>query len=157
MSFPDPHHPWDPPESELGRVRWQDLDLPPGHPGGNEEIERILAQKPAHWLAYFQGDFMNMEGGPFFIWRPATSAGVEPAEVSDPVGQLDLAATFCDIAGIPVADWIEGELYDMEADPHQWHNLWDDPAYKSRRDDLVADLYDSLPDEFNRRDVESVA
>jgi hypothetical protein len=45
----------------------------------------------------------------------------------------------------------------MEADPHQWHNLWDDPAYKSRRDDLVADLYDSLPDEFNRRDVESVA
>ena len=44
-----------------------------------------------------------------------------------------------------------------EADPHQWHNLWDDPAHKSRRDDLVADLYDSLPEEFNRRDVESVA
>ena len=29
MSFPDPHHPWDPPASELGRVPWRDLDLPP--------------------------------------------------------------------------------------------------------------------------------
>src|SRR4051812_24858966 len=32
MSFPDPHHPWDPPESEMSRVDWRDLDLPPGHP-----------------------------------------------------------------------------------------------------------------------------
>ena len=33
MSFPDPHHPWDPPASEAQRVHWRDLDLPPGHPG----------------------------------------------------------------------------------------------------------------------------
>ena len=50
MSFPDPHHPWDPPASEQHRCNWRDLDLPPGHPGSNEEIERVLAQKPAHWL-----------------------------------------------------------------------------------------------------------
>ena len=30
MSFPDPHHPWDPPASELGRVHWRDLPLPGG-------------------------------------------------------------------------------------------------------------------------------
>jgi hypothetical protein len=44
----------------------------------------------------------------------------------------------------------------MEADPHQWHNLWDDPAHRARRDDLVADLYDSLPAVVNRLEVEAV-
>jgi arylsulfatase A-like enzyme len=63
LSFPDPHHPWDPPASELGRVRWQDLDLPPGHPGSDEAIARVLADKPAHWLAYWEGRFNNREGG----------------------------------------------------------------------------------------------
>ena len=28
MSFPDPHHPWDPPASQVKRVNWRDLDLP---------------------------------------------------------------------------------------------------------------------------------
>ena len=54
MRFPDPHHPWDPPASELHRCDWRDLDLPPGHPGSHEEIERVLAQKPAHWLALWR-------------------------------------------------------------------------------------------------------
>ncbi|MDZ7734435.1 MAG: hypothetical protein U5R31_16405 [Acidimicrobiia bacterium] len=31
LSFPDPHHPWDPPRSELDRVPWRDLDLPEGY------------------------------------------------------------------------------------------------------------------------------
>src|SRR6476469_6076938 len=30
MSFPDPHHPWDPPESEMGRIDWHDVPLPAG-------------------------------------------------------------------------------------------------------------------------------
>ncbi len=64
MSFPDPHHPWDPPASEQHRCNWRDLDLPPGHPGSNDEIERVLAQKPAHWLALWEGSFVNAEGGP---------------------------------------------------------------------------------------------
>lgn len=316
LSFPDPHHPWDPPESELGRVPWQELDLPPGHPGSDDAIREVLAQKPAHWLAYWEGTFRNMEGGPsdfrprslthdnireinakvhvmnelideacgrvldhvgakgwlddtdvFFttdhgelqgdygfvykgpfhtdalmrlpmVWRPATSAGVRPGAVTDPVGQLDLAPTFCQIAGVPIPEWCEGaplptadgggvheralcewdsqfpaygmhfrsivrdgflctayepstggrpngleksafaqdmlgddllraidiqydgsegELYDLEADPHQWHNLWDDPARRALRDDLVADLRASLPAAFNHLDVESVA
>ena len=36
MSFPDPHHPWDPPQSELGRVDWRDVPLPGGLHRGRE-------------------------------------------------------------------------------------------------------------------------
>ncbi|HET6965267.1 MAG TPA: sulfatase-like hydrolase/transferase [Acidimicrobiales bacterium] len=186
MSFPDPHHPWDPPASELSRVPWKDLDLPPGHPGSPEACRRVLEQKPRHWLAYYEGWHSNLEGGPTdfvpaamthdqvreinafthvenelidealgrvlrhiesrgwdrdtdvifttdhgelqgdfgllfkgpyhcdalmrlpLVWRPAPSADIQPAVVEDPVGQLDLAPTFCRIAGLPVPDWIEG-------------------------------------------------
>jgi arylsulfatase A-like enzyme len=297
MSFPDPHHPWDPPESELARVPWRDLDLPPGHPGSADKVREVLAQKPAHWLGYWEGTWRNREGGParfcpgtlsddqireinakthvmnelideacgrvlarigergwtdttdvFFttdhgelqgdfgliykgpfhtdalmrlplVWRPAPSAGVAPAVLDDPVGQLDLAPTFCSIAGVPVPDWIEGrplpvasdaarervlcewdsqfpgygmhlrsiyrdgwlctaylpstdgvpngleavmgervlkpcgvhydgtegELYNVDEDPHQFRNLWDDAGYEQVRKDLVTDLLDSLP------------
>ena len=186
MSFPDPHHPWDPPTSEARRINWRDLDLPPGHPGSQDAVRRTLAQKPRHWLEWYEGRFRNNEGGPmsfvpatlthdqirevnalthvenelideacgrvlrriaergwdadtdvFFttdhgelqgdfgllykgpyhvdalmhipmIWRPAPSAKVRPAEVGEPVGQLDLAPTFCHVAGLPVPDWIQG-------------------------------------------------
>jgi len=42
-------------------------------------------------------------------------------------------------------DGSEGELYKVDEDPHQFENRWDDPDCKSIREDLVADLYDSLP------------
>jgi hypothetical protein len=45
----------------------------------------------------------------------------------------------------PLYEGVEGELYDIEEDPLQWNNLWDDPAYRFRRRELVEDLYDSLP------------
>lgn len=64
MSFPDPHHPWDPPASELHRVPWRELDLPPGHPGSREKIVEILSAKPRHWLDWYEGRFANYEGGP---------------------------------------------------------------------------------------------
>jgi hypothetical protein len=35
----------------------------------------------------------------------------------------------------------------MAEDPLQRRNLWDDPAYRARRDELVTDLYDNLPPE----------
>lgn len=298
MSFPDPHHPWDPPASELSRVPWQDLALPDGHPGSEDAIRKVLADKPRHWLDYYEGRWANIEGGPAtfvpgrlthdmirevnakvhvmnelvdeacgrviahidergwlddtdiffttdhgelqgdfgliykgpfhvdalmrlpFIWRPAPSAGL-PADVvvTDPVGHIDLATTFCAIAGVeapdsaqgavlPTADgapdrermicewdsqfpgygmhfrsvyrdgWVctvyeastggqpngleavmgeavltrsgpqyegtEGELYNVDDDPHQWHNRWDDPACAGTRADLTADLYDAL-------------
>jgi arylsulfatase A-like enzyme len=166
-----------------------------------------------------QGDYGLIFKGPFhtdslmrlpMVWRPAPSAGVAGGvEISEPVGQLDLAPTFCDIAGVPRPDWVEGaplptapgndrervvcewdsqfpgygmhlrtdlqqrlvvhgvrtstigqpngleewfaetgmfggvgpkstvayngtegELYDVEDDPHQWENRWDDPRAK---------------------------
>jgi arylsulfatase A-like enzyme len=64
LSFPDPHHPWDPPESENKRCDWRDLPLPDGHPGSPDAIRKVLARKPAHWLAYYDGKFANIEGGP---------------------------------------------------------------------------------------------
>jgi arylsulfatase A-like enzyme len=171
----------------MNRVDWRDLDLPPGHPGTDEAVRKVLAGKPAHWLAYYEGRWANAEGGPMsfvprqlthdqvreinarthvmnelideacgrilahladrgllddtdvmfttdhgemqgdyglvykgpfhvdalmrlpLLWRPAPASGpVTPAVVTDPVGQLDLAPTFCAIAGLPVADWMQG-------------------------------------------------
>ncbi len=188
MSFPDPHHPWDPPGAEARRrIKWRDLDLPVGYPGSREKIEQILAQKPRHWLDWYEGRFRNNEGGPWafvpctltpdqlreinamihvenelideacgrvlkriaergwdaqtdvffttdhgelqgdfgllykgpyhvdalmrvpFIWRPAPGAKIKPAEISEPVGHLDLAATFCSIANVPIPQWVEGK------------------------------------------------
>jgi arylsulfatase A-like enzyme len=122
--------------------------------------------------------------------------------VSRPVGLVDLAPTFCRIAGVDVPGWMdgsplpvddtdaearsfervltewdsrqpdgtemhlrtitrdgwvcttyrpgsvhdgtEGELYDLELDPLQQVNLWDDPERRSIREDLVTDLADHL-------------
>ena len=64
-----------------------------------------------------QGDFGLLYKGPYhtdalmrlpFVWRPAPSAGIAPAAVRDPVGQVDLAPTFCAIAGLEPADWMQG-------------------------------------------------
>lgn len=281
VSFPDPHHPWDPPKSELGRHPWRETPMPDFYPGSKEKIEAILAGKPRHWMEWytgervtnfevppefrardmtadqvreinafthvenelideavakimatvarrgwgedvdvifttdhgeFQGEFGLLFKGPYhvdalmrlpMIWRPAKSAGVASASIAAPVGQVDLAPTFCEIAGLPVADWMqgkplpqseaaaarqkrervftewdcrhvdgttvglrtihrdgytitaylpgtiydgtEGELYDHGNDPQQWRNLWNDPAYKALKSDLLADLRDNLP------------
>ncbi|HTW34532.1 MAG TPA: sulfatase-like hydrolase/transferase [Rhizomicrobium sp.] len=186
MSFPDPHHPWDPPESQIHRVNWRELDVPAGYPGSREKIEAILREKPRHWREWwsgervtcfeappdfvpaalttdqlreidalthvknelideaiarvmakvaargwndntdvifttdhgeFQGDFGLLFKGPHhveslmrlpMIWRPAPSAGIAPQVHDAPVGQVDLAPTFCNIAGLAQADWMEG-------------------------------------------------
>ena len=276
MSFPDPHHPWDPPESEMGRIDWRDVPLPAGYPTSAAEREAILDAKPRHWRLWYdgslvsnyeapatwvpatltadqvreinarnavecelidealgrvvaaigargwsddvdilfttdhgelQGDFGLMFKGPYhvdglmrlpLVWRPAPSAGVAPSVVATPVGLVDLAPTFCAIAGIDATDWMqggrlpvdgtggpervltewdselfgvdvhlrtitrdswvctayrpgtvhdgtEGELYDLADDPLQRQNRWDDPACRSVRSDLLADLWDNQP------------
>ena len=276
MSFPDPHHPWDPPASELHRCPWRDLDLPDFYPGSPEKIVELLAQKPRHWREWYEGrgqfnyevpplfrpneltpdqirevnamvhisnelideacgkvldridarswgqdtdvfyttDHGEMQGefgllfkGPYhvdalmrvpMIWRPAPSSGITPDAIEAPVGHLDLAPTFCQVAGIEpdarmegaalprdsnsgreraLTEWDseylgneirlrsiyrdgyvctayektnyysgeEGELYDLNEDPLQWRNLWNDPVRAQLRSDLLADLHDSLP------------
>ena len=197
MSFPDPHHPWDPPESEVGRINWRDVDLPAGYPTTAAERERILDAKPSHWRKWYDGelvsnyeapkhwvpatltpdqlrettalnavecelidealgrvmaaiaargwgddvdvifttdhgelggDFGLMFKGPYhvdglmrlpLIWRPAPSAGCTPSVVTRPVGLVDLAPTFCTIAGLEPADWMQGKplpAHDTDAD-----------------------------------------
>jgi arylsulfatase A-like enzyme len=187
MSFPDPHHPWDPPESEVSRVDWRDLELPAGYPESAGERERILDAKPRHWRMWYdgslvsnyeapkhwvpatltadqvrevnarnavecelidealgrvlaatsrrgwvddvdvifttdhgelQGDFGLLFKGPYhvdglmrlpLIWRPALSRQVAPAVVKRPVGLVDLAPTFCAIAGLDSSEWMQGK------------------------------------------------
>ena len=297
MSFPDPHHPWDPPASERSRVDWRDLDLPPGHPGSPDKIAEVLAQKPAHWLACYEGTWVNREGGPgsyrpqslsddnireinamahvmnemideacgrvlqrggprlgrrhrrVLHDRPRRAAGRLRVRVQGPVPHRRADAAAARVAPGPVGrsdagggeraggprrpradvlrdrrhrgagldarrlvadgrrfrsrtrdlrvgqpvpgygmhlrtiyrdgwlctayekstigepnglepfleimhmnaqssveyDGSEGELYTVDEDPYQFRNLWDDPDYRSLRDELVADLYDNLP------------
>ena len=44
-----------------------------------------------------------------FIWQPAASANIAAAEVTAPVGHVDLASTFCQIADIDTPDYCEGK------------------------------------------------
>ncbi|MGB8859543.1 MAG: sulfatase-like hydrolase/transferase [Ilumatobacteraceae bacterium] len=192
MSFPDPHHPWDPPASDVGRIDWHDVPLPAGYIDDAAEREAVLDAKPHHYRAWYDGrlvsnyeapaawvpatltadqlrevtalnavecelideaigrvlaairargwdddvdivfttdhgelggDFGLMFKGPYhvdglmrlpFIWRPAPSAGVAPAVVSKPVAHIDLAPTFCAIAGLPAAPWMEGKALPLD-------------------------------------------
>jgi len=282
MSFPDPHHPWDPPQSEMSRVDWRQVPLPAGYPQDKSEREAILDAKPRHWRMWydgklvsnfeappkwvpatltpdqvrevnarnavecelidealgrvmaaisargwdgdvdvifttdhgeFQGDFGLLFKGPYhveslmrlpLIWRPAPSSRPEPGVVSTPVGLVDLAPTIASIAGIDQPGWMqgsvlskpgettrhgvltewdselygvdvhlrtvstcewvctaykpgtlydgsEGELYNLLEDPLQRVNLWDDPARRADRDDLLGLLRDLRPPERKPR------
>jgi hypothetical protein len=42
-------------------------------------------------------------------------------------------------------DGTEGELYDLDTDPLQQANRWDDPSLASVRRELVADLWNHQP------------
>lgn len=209
MSFPDPHHPWDPPKSEMHRFDWREVPLPAGYPQTAAERERILDTKPRHWRAWYdgrlvsnyeapahwvpaemtadqvrevnarnavecelideaigrvlasirargwdddvdivfttdhgelQGDFGLLFKGPYhvdalmrlpLVWRPAPSSGATPSTVTRPVGLVDLAPTFCAIAGLPVPQWMEGKplpVDDQDADARGFERVlteWD--------------------------------
>lgn len=187
MSFPDPHHPWDPPSSELGRINWRDVPLPAGYPENEAERLALLDSKPRHWRMWYegqlvsnyeaprrwvpatlsadqvrevnarnaievelidealgrvlaaiaargwsedvdvvfttdhgelQGDYGLLFKGPYhtdglmrlpLIWRPAPAAKVAPQVVTKPVSLVDLAPTFCEIAGLDAPAWMEGQ------------------------------------------------
>jgi arylsulfatase A-like enzyme len=81
MSFPDPHHPWDPPESELGRIDWRDVPLPAGYPQSRAERERILDAKPRHWRQWYDGTLVSNYEAPK-QWVPATLTDDQVREVN---------------------------------------------------------------------------
>jgi arylsulfatase A-like enzyme len=88
-----------------------------------------------------QGDFGLLFKGPYhvdalmrlpLIWRPAPSANVAPAVVSGPVGLVDLAPTFCDIARVAAPDWMQGmSLPKADGDPSPERVLteWDSELF----------------------------
>lgn len=62
LSFPDPHHPYDPPSSESHRVNWRDLEPAPGF--GESDAQRLewLRRKPWHWEQWYTGEkFISFE------------------------------------------------------------------------------------------------
>ena len=70
-----------------------------------------------------QGDFGLLFKGPYhvdglmrlpLVWRPAPSAGVTPSVVTTPVGLVDLAPTFCSIAGVAPTDWMQGSALPVD-------------------------------------------
>ena len=71
MSFPDPHHPWDPPQSEVHRHNWRDLPVPAGYPGIADKIDEILSAKPHHWRDLWIGKQMTCYEAPH-QWIPAS-------------------------------------------------------------------------------------
>jgi arylsulfatase A-like enzyme len=81
MSFPDPHHPWDPPASEMGRVDWREVPLPAGYPTDHAERERILDDKPRHWRLWYEGDLVANYEAPKH-WVPATLTDDQVREVN---------------------------------------------------------------------------
>jgi arylsulfatase A-like enzyme len=65
-----------------------------------------------------QGDFGLLFKGPYhvdalmrlpLIWRPARTTQPVTATVTSPVGLVDLAPTFCTIAGINPPSWMQGK------------------------------------------------
>lgn len=81
MSFPDPHHPWDPPRSELGRVPWRDVELPANYPTTALEREALLDQKARHWRAWYDGRVVSNYEAPA-KWVPATLTANQVREVN---------------------------------------------------------------------------
>lgn len=81
MSFPDPHHPWDPPSSELRRVDWREVPLPEGYVTDEAERERILDAKPRHWKLWYEGSLISNYEAPTH-WVPATLTANQVREVN---------------------------------------------------------------------------
>ena len=81
LSFPDPHHPWDPPESELGRIDWRDVPLPEGYPTDRSQREAILDAKPRHWRQWYDGTLVSNFEAPRH-WVPATLTDDQVREIN---------------------------------------------------------------------------
>jgi arylsulfatase A-like enzyme len=81
MSFPDPHHPWDPPASEIGRVDWREVPLPAGYIEDTARREAVLDAKPRHWKAWYDGSLVSNYEAPA-SWVPATLTADQIREVN---------------------------------------------------------------------------
>lgn len=91
-----------------------------------------------------QGDFGLLFKGPYhvdglmrlpLIWKPATSAAATSSTVTRPVGLVNLAPTFCQIAGLTAPEWMEGDALptnDSDADARGFERVlteWDSELF----------------------------
>lgn len=112
VSFPDPHHPFDPPRSELGRVNWRDFDLPPGHPGSHDKIVALLSKKPRHWLEFYLGKADIAEETPDdFV--PSTMTGDNVREIN---AMVHVQNELIDEALGRIVGWLESRGWAEETD-----------------------------------------
>ena len=81
MSFPDPHHPGDPPKSEIARVPWREVPLPVNYPSKASEREALLDAKARHWRAWYDGRVVSNYEAPA-KWVPATLSADQVREVN---------------------------------------------------------------------------
>ena len=81
MSFPDPHHPWDPPKLEIGRVPWKEVPLPANYPEKASEREALIDAKSRHWRAWYDGTLVSNYEAPA-KWVPATLTANQVREVN---------------------------------------------------------------------------
>ncbi len=81
MSFPDPHHPWDPPQAEMARIDWRDVPLPPGFIDSRAKREAVLDAKPRHWRMWYDGSLVSNFEAPA-RWVPATLTADQVREVN---------------------------------------------------------------------------
>ncbi|MFM7495303.1 MAG: sulfatase-like hydrolase/transferase, partial [Acidimicrobiaceae bacterium] len=81
MSFPDPHHPWDPPASELHRVPWREVDLPAGYIEDKSKREKVIDDKLRHWRGWYDGTFVSNYEAPA-RWVPASLTADQVREVN---------------------------------------------------------------------------
>ena len=81
MSFPDPHHPWDPPAEAARRVDWREVPLPENYPERREERERLLDAKARHWRLWYDGRVVSNYEAPAH-WVPATLTADQVREVN---------------------------------------------------------------------------
>ncbi|MEZ5268171.1 MAG: hypothetical protein R2789_06255 [Microthrixaceae bacterium] len=127
--------------------------LLPTAPGSGSE--RVLCE----WDSQFPGWGMHLRT----IYRDGwICTAYERSTAGEPNGLEKSAianALFGDALLAPIDiryDGTEGELYNVEEDPHQWWNL-SGTIRTGRYDDLVADLYASLSDDVRHLDVEAPA
>ncbi len=112
LSFPDPHHPWDPPESEITRCDWRDLDLPRGYPETPEKAIEILEGKPRHWLSWYRGEGQfNFEVPPSCV--PAETT---PDQIREVNAMVHIENELIDEACGRVLDRIEALGWGAETD-----------------------------------------
>ena len=82
MSFPDPHHPWDPPAVRGGADRL--ARRPAARPATREdraEREAVLDAKPRHWRLWYDGTLVSNYEAPA-DWVPATLTADQVREVN---------------------------------------------------------------------------